>query len=91
MNRNPYIRPEAVAILGGTQNTVHKNTAVLPVESLPKRSLWGKIKDVARRVWGYIERAAEVVEEHILPVLITATGVLKQCSKAKRYAKEMAA
>lgn len=78
---NPYIRPEAVAVLGGAQNTVRENTAVRPVETQQESSLWGRIKSRAKQVCGYVKQGLQFVNTYVVPIVTVVTGFLSAWSK----------
>lgn len=81
---NPYIRPEAVAILGGA-HPVQESVAVLPMTSTPKSSRWDKVKSWARKAGGYIQRAFQFVKEYIVPIAATAMGIFNAWNKYRAY------
>jgi len=76
---NPYLNPETINILGGSQETTSQ-TSEPTIETQHKQTRWGRIKSGVRNVFGAIRRALDYTKETIVPIITAVTGVLNAWS-----------
>lgn len=83
MYHNHTIRPEVRNILGNTQE---RDCQSFKNQETPtqEKTLWGRIKVAARKVFGAIKKAVSYVRSEIVPITIAAAGLLNAWNNYQR-------
>lgn len=83
---NHSIRPEARNILGDTRGKSDQGFNVRE-EPAQEKTLWGRIKSGARKVFGFIKQAVSYVKSEIVPIAIAGAGLLNAWNNYRRYGR----
>lgn len=86
MSSKHFIRPEARNILGNTRGENYRGFNAQG-EPAQEKTLWGRIKSGARKVFGFIKQAVSYVKSEIVPIAIAAAGLLNAWNNYRRYGR----
>lgn len=74
------IKPTTLNILGNSPRTATPShspyTPSIQEDSLPRQSLWNRIKSGVKRAFGYVNQALGYIRENIVPISIAVAGLL---------------